>query len=429
MEESFVEAILFSDSVHPAISQVCAYLVKPFKSRTPFLLMVNHSESFSLAIEDIWALFEARMSKIYVSDIKKARYHLPIDKPLICLKTLKWLESGEVLDDSKYNTPAHNFLYSKYPDKADINRIIPLVKIQEKWNNYIQDNKKLLHSPIQNKKYFKFYNTLVNDALLWTEYEGLSVNLEALSKSYSDVATHNLHLDGKVYTHYNINTATGRPSNSFGGINFSAMNKGDNSRGFIIAGNDILVEFDYHSYHPKMLCELIGYEFEGGDIHSHLGRLYFDEEILTDEQYIDAKNLTFKLLYTNADDYMHIPFFRKVRDYKEKMWKAYREKGYLEAIVSKRPITGIESKTQILPYLLQSYETERNALIMHDMQAYLADKKTKLVLYCYDSFLFDVSLSDGPEVLETLQGMLEVDGYTTSVKAGKDYAHLTHLES
>ncbi|MEG7727163.1 hypothetical protein U2063_15360, partial [Listeria monocytogenes] len=66
-------------------------------------------------------------------------------------------------------------------------------------------------------------------------------------------------MSDKVYTHYNINTATGRPSNAYGGINFGAMNKSDDSRSFIIPENDFLVEFDYHSYHPKMLANLVEY--------------------------------------------------------------------------------------------------------------------------------------------------------------------------
>jgi DNA polymerase I-like protein with 3'-5' exonuclease and polymerase domains len=61
------------------------------------------------------------------------------------------------------------------------------------------------------------------------------------------------------------------------------------------------------------------------------------------------------------------------------------------------------------------------------IQEYLEDKQSKLVLYVYDSFLFDVSKADGPEVLEHIQEILEMEGYTTSVKVGKDYAHLKQL--
>lgn len=427
LSESFIEPILYSDNVHPVINRVSAYFIKPSRSRTGFILPVNHSETFRLDIDVILSLFEARVSKVYVSDIKRTRSHLPINKPLICLKTLKWLETGEILDDKKYNTPAHNFFYAKYPDKYDVNRIVPICKHQEKWNNFLSDNKKLLSSKIEGKRYFKFYNQLVNNVLLSLEYEGLQIDASLLSKHYPEAIQNQLVADSRVYTHYNIHTATGRPSNAFGGVNFAAMNKSDNSREFIISSKDWLVEYDYHSYHPRILSNLIGYSFEGDDIHSHLGRMYFDVEELTKEQYSESKHLTFKLLYTNADDYMHIEFFRRVRDYKESLWRQYREKGYLESIISKKPIKGIESKTQILPYLLQSYETERNMIVMKELQEYLADKETKLILYSYDAFLIDFSKADGSSVLTDIQGILEIDGFTTSMKFGKNYAELKEL--
>lgn len=430
LEESFLEPILASDTVHPALSPVIAYLIKPNRSRTPFILPISHSETFSLSKDDIQDLIASKVTKIYTSDAKRTKYHLNANCPVICLKTLQWLSDGSVLDDSKWNTPAHSFLYSKYPDKLDINKIIPICKHQEKWANYINDNKKLLTSTVQKKKYFKFYNKMFADTLLNLELEGVHVDVEKLRQYYPEVVTNNILYDDVIaYTHYNIHTATGRPSNAFGGLNFGAMNKSDDSRSFITPHNTKLVEFDFNSYHPKMLANLIGYHIEDQDIHSHLGRLYFDTEELSDQQYSDGKNLTFKLLYTNADGYDHIPFIRKVKEYKESMWMQYRSKGYIETIIAKRPILGIESKTQILPYLLQSYETERNILLINEIQEYLADKQTKLVLYSYDAFLLDWHKDDGKEVLEYVQDVLEQEGYTTSVKTGKDYANLKQLPS
>lgn len=430
MEEAFIEPILYSDTVHPALSPVCAYYIKPNRSRTGFLLPINHSETFSLTQEEIVALFENKVTKVYTSDRKRTNYSLQLNKPIICLKTLKWLETGEVLDDTKWNTPAHNFLYGKYPNKLDINRIVPICKHQEKWNNYLQDNKKLLTSKLQGKKYFKFYNELVNDTLYQVEAQGLTFSPDKLRQHYPDVMQEKACFIGeipKIYTHYNINTSTGRPSNAYGGVNFGAMNKSDSSREFIVAGNDKLVEFDYSSYHPKILANMIGYKFEGDDIHSHLGRMYFETEELTEDQYSESKNLTFKILYTNADEYQHIEYFRLVKTFKEKLWKEYREKGFITATLSKRPITGITSKTQILPYLLQSYETERNVVVMNVLQEYLADKATKLILYNYDSFLVDWCKKEGSYILQEIQGILETDGYKTSMSYGKDYSRMVKL--
>ena len=51
----------------------------------------------------------------------------------------------------------------------------------------------------------------------------------------------------------------------------------------------------------------------------------------------------------------------------------------------------------------------------------MKDTKSKLVLYTYDSFLIDYSKSDGKGLLEQIQSTLETDGFTTSVKVGKNY--------
>lgn len=428
LSESFIEPILYSDEVHPSISEVCAYFIKPNKSRKGFMLPINHSECFALDKEEILALFKEKVTKIYTSDVKRTKCHLDINKPVICLKTLKWLETGQVLDDKSYNTPAHNLLYSRYPDKTDINRIVPISKHQEKWNEYINDNKKLLSSKILTKPYFRFYNEIVPDVLRNLEAVGINVNIDLLSQHYPDVNVNRIVKEDKAHSWYNIHTATGRPSNAFAGLNFGAMNKSDNSREFIKASKgSVLIEFDFNSYHPNILADLIGYSFEGSDIHSHLGEIYFDTDSLTPEQYSESKNLTFKLLYTSSDEFIHVPFFQKVRAYKEQLWREYKDKGYIESPISHRPIKGIESKTQILPYILQSYETEANILLIKDIQEYLEDKYTKFVMYSYDAFLFDHNKKDGQQVLDDIQSILESGGYTTSIKYGRDYANLKQL--
>lgn len=427
IQECFIEPILLSDNVHPILSEVSAFYIKPHKSKRGFILPINHSETFSLDLEDVLNLFREKTKIIYTSDGKRTKYHLDVDKPIICLKTLKWLETGEVIDDSQWCTSAHNFLNAKYSTRTDVNRLIPIAKHQQRWNAYVNDNKKLFSSKLKGKGYFKFYNELVPDVLARVEAVGLRVDQEALLKHYPETNLEFICGNNKVHGWYNIHTATGRPSNTFAGINFAAMNKSDNSREFIVSGKGLLVEFDYHSYHPRILAYLVGYKFPGEDIHTHLGQMYFDTEELTDEQYSQSKNLTFKLLYTGSDEYMHLPFFKAVRAYKEALWQEYRTNGFIPAVLSKRPIRGMESKTQILPYILQSYETEANLLVMKDLQEYLQNKYTKLVMYSYDAFLFQHSKKDGPEVLEDLQAIIESGGYTTSIKVGKEYSDLKQL--
>ena len=50
--------------------------------------------------------------------------------------------------------------------------------------------------------------------------------------------------------------------------------------------------------------------------------------------------------------------------------------------------------------MIQALETESNIKKILLIQDYLLDKNTKLVLYGYDSFLFDFSNKDGVETLK-----------------------------
>ena len=76
------------------------------------------------------------------------------------------------------------------------------------------------------------------------------------------------------------------------------------------------------------------------------------------------------------------------------------------------------NRNKLFNYLIQAYETEMNIKKILDIQDYLLGKtydckkkKTKLVLYGYDSFLFDFAKEDGVETLREIKKILE-DKYT-----------------
>jgi len=418
LEHSFIEPILYNDNYHPSLTEVSAYYIKPALSRSGFILPISHTETLSLSQESILSLLHDKVLKAYVYDAKRVMYHLNLEVPLICLKTAKFMEDGEVLDINTFNTPIHNWLYAQHGSKHDINRLVPICKLAEKYDNFISSQKQLLKSKIYSKKYFKFYNETVNKVLHDVEKQGLTV-------TELDVPNIEFMSDGeRVYTHYNQYTNTGRPSNAFNNVNFGALNKTDGTREMIIPGNDILLEFDYNSYHPRILANIVGYDFQGEDIHTHLGKMYFDVEELTEEQHAESKKITFKILYTYSEKYRNFVFFKQVHELTNKLWDEYKDKGYITSIISKRPITGITSKTQILPYLLQSYETERNTIVILNLQELLESKKSKLILYTYDSFLIDFDKEDGKELVDEIKEITDTEGFITQVKFGLNYDNM-----
>lgn len=423
LDRCFLEVIHFNPQCHHLISPVSLVYLKPFRSRAGFIFCIDHTEGFKLDIDDVWSLISKKTNQIFVNDGKKAfAYPLPHDR-VFCLKTAKYLMSEEIYDESKYNTAAHSYFYQRYPLRQDINRLIPISKHYEKCENMFKDVK--LKDEWFKYKYFRFYNHIGNYVFSEIERQGITIDKAKLDEHFK-LKNDSFSIDdnGKIYTQYNLFTQTGRPSNKFNGINFAGMEKSSGTREFIIPGNDVLVEFDYSSYHLRILCEIIGFEFEDDDIHTSLAKLYFDTDTITEEQYDISKGITFKIIYTDTpfNDYEKIPFISKVREFKDDQWKVFQDKGFVESWISKRPIRNINNKTQILPYLLQNYETERNILILNDLVSYLQFKKTKLILYTYDSFLFDYAKSDSKSTLKEIEEILEQGGYKTSCTYGSNYA-------
>jgi hypothetical protein len=221
---------------------------------------------------------------------------------------------------------------------------------------------------------------------------------------------------------------TSRPTNSFNGINFAALSKNNGQRASFIPQNDYLFEFDYDSYHPRILAKLIGYEFNEASVHTHLGQMYFKTDILTEEQYQQSKELTFKQLYGGVfEQYKDIPFFKKVAMYTDNLWDTFNYGGYIE-LIGGRKLYNIENPTpqKLLNYTIQSGETFYNVISIRNVLRYLENKKSNIILYTYDSILIDYSREDGKEVLKEIKKLLENEfGFKVNVSYGTDYNNLT----
>ena len=85
------------------------------------------------------------------------------------------------------------------------------------------------------------------------------------------------------------------------------------------------------------------------------------------------------------------------------------------------------NKNKLFNYLIQAYETESNIKTIIKLKQYLLDKKTKLVLYGYDSFLFDFSKDDGVSTLTELKNILERNGHMVKSQAGPNYGEMNDI--
>lgn len=381
LEEAFIEIIPYSNGIHPVENQICAVYIRPLNSTKGYIASISHSETLSLDIREVKRLI-SKFKRIYVRDKKEFLHYF-------ILQNLYDITLQQPTYIPEY-TQTHSWFYNKYKDKKDINRIIPIVKHYEYCEKTFNNLKNRIDEPIN-----EFYNNQATVVFNAIERSGIQVDREKFESRF-----HVLDSD-TVYSQFNFKTLTTRPSNRFKGVNYAAINKTNGDRQCFIPSNDLLFELDISAYHPTLLANLIGYDFCGRDIHQAFAEMY-------QVDYKKAKELTFKQLYGGVfDQYKDLEFFKKVQVYTDDMWARFQDEGFVECPVSKHIYKNdvlMDMKPQkLLNYVLQNLETATNVRILWEIFKVLRGKNTKLILYTYDSFLFDLDNSERELLREVIK--------------------------
>jgi hypothetical protein len=423
-EECYINVIPLSNNYHPILNEVSLIYYK-VKDQKGIIFPINHNEGFSLDIQLV-KKFILKHKFIYVLDKKQTAHLLGedflgehvLDINLLSLSTSTIPPYIQDLD-----TNLHTQFYQKYGDKPYINSIIPIPKHYETQEKIYQKVVGFMSLGNYNSYYNHEYVRVFYDI----EKQGIALDPAVFTMNFNVKQPKFNIKDDIIYTQYNLYNFTSRPTNSFNNINFAALPKHGEARSSFVPQNDILFEFDYEAYHPRILAKLIGYEFDKESVHETLGKMYFKTDNLNEEQYQASKELTFKQLYGGVfQQYKNIPFFQKVAQYTEEIWESYQHNGYLK-LVGGRKLFEIENPTpqKLLNYILQSGETFYNVSSISLVQKYLATRKTKIILYTYDSVLIDYSREDGKEVLKEIKHILESSfGFKVRVKYGINYNDL-----
>ena len=398
-KEVFLEVIPHNFNTHPILDSVSLLYVRPFNAGKGYMLCIDHSETMSLDIDKVIQVLK-RIEKIYVRDKKSVLQYLP-------LKALFDILPTHHTYIPEY-TQAHKHFYSKKVDKP--NRLVPVVKHYEYCENVFGDLKP--YNITCDDSYCQWFNKKSSIVFSAIEANGLKINKELFEQYFHPI-------EGEyVYSQYNLKTLTTRPSNSFNGVNYAALNKDNGSRQCFIPRNDLLVELDISAYHHTLLANLIGYRFNTKDIHQAFAEMYKVD-------YQKAKELTFKQLYGGVfEQYKDLEFFKKVKVYTDNLWADYQENGWIEApnsgyIFDEENLTDMNPQ-KLLNYVLQSLETSTNVLILWEILKLLRGKKTKLVLYTYDSFLFDYAEEDR-QTLKEIKKIIESFELSTKISYGNTY--------
>jgi|TARA_R110000751_G_scaffold158658_1_gene264363 hypothetical protein len=406
-----------NDEYHSVLSSPCLVYFKTENSKG-YMFPINHSEAFKLPFDKVMKWIDSKYDRIYTLNKKEVLYYFDNNK-LVDI-------SYDRDSDFQHYTKFRDRMYSHFSHLEFTNSLVPISKHYETEEKTYEDIKS---SFLQNPNIF--YNETLPKVFKAIEEQGIKIHPDYFHKHFK-YNEKSWFLNGEtVYTKYNLYNLTTRPTNSFNGVNFAALNKNDGSRTAFIPKNDLFFEFDYDSYHVRILAKLINYELDKDSVHTQLGKMYFGKDTLTDTEYKQSKEQTFKQLYGGVfDQYKEIPFFKLMTEYVNKLWKKFNAENKLELIggkvLAKEQILN-PTPNKILNYIIQSAETYNNVISVRKVIEYLEERQSKVILYTYDSFLIDYSISDGKHTLQKIKQLLESEGYVIKASYGNNYNSLKNI--
>jgi len=325
-------------------------------------------------------------------------------------------------------------MQTKHSSLHNINRAAPLMKWLE-YADCVKDSLLKLDASKISKMGYYFFNTILIPTYQFIERAGLQIDETEFIKHFGSKARSLIH-DGKVYSYYYSYTTTGRPSNSFGGINFAALNKTDGSRKAFVSRfpNGKLVLLDFESFHLRLIARMMGYPQPTERFHEFLAKQYFQTSVITKEQYEEGKKKTFGYLYGTDTSNTTIDFFTKVYELIDKIYDGSVQKGAFQNKLGRViQLENVESptKAKIFNYIIQSAETQVATHLMNRLTPLYENKSSKIVLYTYDSILIDWDVeNDGRGLIKQTKDSLETPlpafegqatGYPTRQYEGVNY--------
>ena len=416
----YVDIISSNDLYHPKLTSTIAVYIRIVGSEQGFIIPINHDEGINVTKDRVYGILQ-KASTLYTLDKKNLLYHFNL-QAAIDLSLLYSMVKYDRLEYTKENNTL-NYFYNKFKDFENINQLIPISKLYESSEKIYSQVSSTISFKIP--KGFEFYNTIGTNVFYLLEQQGLGIYYENFTRLFTPRDPKFNIKDNIVLTQYNLYNATSRPTNAFNSINFAAIPKDPEYRKCFIPQGDFFVEFDFDGYHLRLLSDQILYPLTDESAHKQLAKHYFGTEDITDEQYIEAKQINFQAIYGKIpEQHKNLEIFQKIQQYIDDMWNFYNDNGVVYNPISDKPFTKELKEmhpAKLMNYMMQSLETARNILILKDVLRYLKNKKTKIVLYTYDAILFDFHKEDGRETLEEVQRLMESGKkYPVKFKFSKD---------
>ena len=414
-EDCFVRFIPTNDNFHPTLTDLSLVYIRPLNDKKGYIMCLNHNESLSIDKIELLDWLLNHTGKLWTLDKKKALHWLyPLSDKLFDVNFL------EPVDIKSLDNACISYYYSKHNALPNVNCLIPISKHYEMCEAIFDMALPIIKQHSISNEAFSFQNFRTADIFYHIEKNGIKVDKNCFIEHYNGKLTNpqfNLSRS-KIYTQYNLYTTTSRPSNTFNSINFAALNKDNSERMCYRPENDKFIEIDFQGYHPRLIGEMVNFHFpKDKNTYEMLGQLLG----VTQQE---AKELTFKQLYGGVwSEYQNKPFFKDVNMFIDDMWDEYQYGGKYVAENKIFMPDAEMTRSKLFNYIVQSKETSTNVELLELVFSLLEGKKTKLVLYTYDAFLFDYSKEDG----NLIQEIINILDYPVSVKQGKTYHGLEKL--
>ena len=347
-------------------------------------------------------------------ELDKEKLYKGIDHKTFIKNDLNFLDLN-VVNYWHFNKVKYEVNWSNFYDDSDYMYYYPLYKIMEKMN--YQDDDLEVTPELQ------LFHDEFCEAFTKIELNGIGVNTNLISTFGNKMAKYVY--DKKLYQNYNFFTTTSRPSNSIHNLNFAALTP--EHRKCFSPLNDVFVEFDFDAYHPRLIGDLVGYDFPNSSVHEYLSEKY---GVNVDK----GKTKTFQYLYGGIPNKIadKIEFLNMTKNLINEMWIEFKNKKKINTHIYNRPLKEENldnlNPQKLFNYYIQSYETERNVKLLIKLHQYLLSRKTNIVHYNYDSFLFDYDKSDGVQTIYDIKKILEENGFMTKTNVGLNYGEVKKYE-
>ena len=389
-QDCFIIPILSDVNLHPLQNSLCAIYIKIVGGEER-MLCFNHGETLKLNSKKLLDL--DKLGRKFVRDKKQLNHIVKLDD-VVDVNLQYYMNKNEPLEWEELSTNTHDYFHRVMWKMKNTNRIIPILKHLELCREQVRMLEKYYELPIHED-----YNNEIIDNLSFVEGSGLRRG------------------DDMVFSEYNLYTSTGRPSNRFGGINFAALNKKDESRK------------PYKSrFHLRLIGHILDYKFPKGSVHEHMSEFYGDVD------YETSKSTSFQYLYGRIPQQVidTNPFFSRVNKYINEIWGEFKQGEFIKTNIYNKRIykknLQAMNRNKLFNYMIQLLETENNMKVMTQLIPFLKDKQSKLILYSYDSFLFDFKLTDGLDFLKSVKQILEQDGvFPTKSSKGLNYHEMKDI--